>query len=338
MKKYLVSNKGNRQWQGIPTIEQSSDGRLWCAFFSGGPREPDSENKIYLTCSNDDGISWSDVVCVVDPQGKTRAYDPCLWIDPDNQLWLFYNMANTETQCFDSWYIQADPTARVLCWSKPTRIDISVPFCFRLNKPTVLFNGDWVLPITWSDELPGKWLDESGRHFPGTDWFVKDGYQGAAISKNQGKSWTLHGRIEAPHWALENMVVQRQDGTLWMLIRTNSGVLWQSLSHDDGITWSPGEPTEIVNPGSRFFIRRLRSGFLILINSDNPTERRGLVASLSRDEHSFHFFSEIETQLGVSYPDAVESNDGRVFIVYDYDRYGEGAIYISILDVHNALF
>ena len=56
--------------------------------------------------------------------------------------------------------------------------------------------------------------------------------------------------------AEENKVVERADGVLVMYIRTGAGVIWQSLSEDRGRTQSPGEPTKIANPGSRFSIRR----------------------------------------------------------------------------------
>jgi len=54
MQRRLVSTKENRRWQGIPAIERAANGRLWCAFFSGGPKEPDPDNVILITTSKDD--------------------------------------------------------------------------------------------------------------------------------------------------------------------------------------------------------------------------------------------------------------------------------------------
>jgi predicted neuraminidase len=329
MKQVLIASKGEQLWQGIPTIERTAGGRLWCAFFSGGAREPDPANRILLTSSQDDGATWARAECVIDPPGATRAYDPCLWIDPLGRLWLFYNTANLETHRFGAWAIRSEQAEQPV-WSEPIPLDLPVPFCFRINKPTVLESGDWILPVTWADHLPGDWLDASGKRFAGTDWFVRDGCQGVAISADQGRSWSLHGQVKAPHWALENMVVEKQDGTLWMLIRTGAGVLWQSFSQDGGKTWTPGTASELVNPGSRFFIRRLGSGRLLLINTEHPRERKGLVASLSQDEQSFQTWAEIDMRSGVSYPDAVEG-DGQIYIVYDHDRYGVGAIHLAVL-------
>jgi hypothetical protein len=109
-------------------------------------------------------------------------------------------------------------------------------------------------------------------------------------------------------------------------------VLWQSTSEDGGRTWSPAEPTEIVNPGVRFFIRRLASGRLLLINTPQPTQRRGLMAYLSdpQDDTRFGPGLELDPRDKVSYPDAVQAPDGALYAVHDCDRGGLGEI---ILDV-----
>ena len=324
IRKTVVSTKDSREWQGIPAIERAPNGRLWCAFFSGGPREPDPVNLILLTTSEDDGRNWTTPEPIVNPPGQMRAYDPALWHDPDGRLWLFYNLASLESRDFSVWAISADKsdTARPH-WSSPRRIDISAPFAFRLNKPTILSSGEWLLPVTWARTAPATW-------FPRDEQL-----QGAAISTDGGVSWTLCGGVEAPSWALENMIVERLDGTLWMLIRTGAGVIWQSISHDRGRTWSVGSPTDIVNPGARFFIRRLASGQLLLINTPDAKERRGLHVYLSdtEDDTVFSRCIELDGRDKVSYPDAVEALNGRIYSVHDHDRHGAGEIILSCFSV-----
>jgi predicted neuraminidase len=127
------------------------------------------------------------------------------------------------------------------------------------------------------------------------------------------------------------MIVERIDGTLWMLIRTGSGVLWESVSADRGRTWSEGRPTTIRNPGSRFFVRRLASGRLLLINTPDPKRRKGLYAYLSEtdDGTSFGAGLELDDRDKVSYPDAVQAPDGLIFAVHDCDRQDVGQILLS---------
>ncbi len=310
-------------WRGIPGIERASNGRLWATFYTGGPKEPDADNVIVLRTSDDDGVAWSEPEVIVAPSGATRAYDPCLWHDPAGRLWLFYNHANVEEGVFDLWAMTTqDAGVANPVWSRPRRIEVDVPFAFRMNKPCVLDDGTWLLPVTWADTTPNGWFPRETQ------------LQGAAVSTDMGASWTLHGAVDAPPWALENMMVQLRDGRVWMLIRTGVGVLWQSFSEDGGLTWSTGEPTGIVNPGTRFFIGRLASGRLLLINTPHPTQRTGLFATLSDpdDEMVFSGGLELDPREHVSYPDAVQASDGRVFSVHDRDRYGAGEILLRVFE------
>lgn len=322
MLRHIVSTKGPRQWQGIPAIERAADGRLWCSFFSGGPKEPDPQNLILLTTSGDEGATWTDPAVVIDPPGDTRAYDPALWHDPSGRLWLFYNLANLVTKDFSVWAITTDDsTAETTPWSKPVKIEVGVPFAFRLNKPTVLSTGEWLLPVTWARTAPEWW-------FPGDHQL-----QGVAISENSGRTWSFHGGVETPKWALENMIVERRDGVLWMLVRTGGGCIWESFSKDRGRSWSAGNPTALVNPGVRFFIRRLQSGRLLLINTPDPKQRKGLRATLSDKADETRFSGpglELDPRDKVSYPDAVQAPDGRIFCVHDCDRNGAGEILLDV--------
>jgi predicted neuraminidase len=321
MRTITVSIKGPRQWQGIPAIERAANGRLWVAFFSGGPKEPDPENYVLLTTSADDGQTWSTPQPIVTPPGQTRAYDPALWHDPHGRLWLFYNQANLQEREYAVWAMTADDAnAASPRWSAPRKIDLGVPFAFRLNKPTVLSGGDWLLPVTWARSAPQGW-------FAGAEQL-----QGVAVSTDAGITWSFHGSVAAPSGALENMIVERRDGVLWMLIRTGAGVLWQSVSRDQGRSWSTATPTEIVNPGVRFFIRRLASGRLLLINTPDPKQRKTLYAYLSdeRDDTLWRGGLQLDGRDKVSYPDAVQAPDGRLYAIHDCDRQGLGEIVLNI--------
>jgi predicted neuraminidase len=265
---------------------------------------------------------------IVDPAGLTRAYDPALWHDPAGRLWLFFNRANLETRDFSVWAMTtAASTEAAPRWSAPRRIELGVPYAFRLNKPTVLTTGEWLLPVTWSRSAPQAW-------FAGPQQL-----QGVALSTDLGATWSLRGAVVAPEWALENMVVERTDGTVWMLIRSGSGVLWESVSGDRGRTWSEGTPTRIVNPGSRFYIRRLASGRLLLINTPDPKRRKGLYAYVSEtdDGTAFGRGLALDDRDRVSYPDAVQAPDGSIYAVHDCDRQGAGEILLDVFSEDEVL-
>ena len=313
----VVSRKGDRLWQGIPTIERATNGRLWTAFFTGGPLEPHVDNRIVITSSADGGETWEQSHSIVDFPGPTRVFDPCLWHDPVGRLWLFYNRACLEPTDHSLWALTTEESgATAPSWAPARQIDLDLPFAFRLNKPTVLSSGEWVLPVTWAPKAPGQW-------FAGPSQL-----QGVAICADEGREWTFHGAVEAPEWALENMILQRTDGTLLMLIRTGSGILWASRSADAGRTWDDATPSRIVNPGVRFFIRRLSSGRVLLINTPDSRHRTGLRAYLSESDDGTGFGGGLvlDDRPNVSYPDAVEAPDGTIHTVHDCERQALGEI------------
>lgn len=306
-----VSNRDeayqNRAWQGIPGIEMAPNGRLWATFYSGGEDEgPD--NYVTLVTSMDGGQTWSDLKSVIDPPGQSRAYDPCLWQDPSGRLWLFWAQSFGwfdgrcgvwASICSDS--TQADPV-----WSEPRRIADGI----MMNKPTVLSSGDWLLPIAvWA-------CNESD-----VNDLPEERYSNVYRSDDQGETFHKWGSADIPNRHFdEHMVVERRDGSLWMLVRTFYGI-GESVSVDGGRTWSPGKPTTLGGPDSRFFIRRLLSGRLLLVNHYGFKGRSHLTAMLSEDDGlTWTGNLLLDERPHVSYPDGVQAEDGRIYIIYDRER------------------
>ncbi len=316
LKTIITASQIGQKWAGIPGIEVTSSGRIFIVWFSGGEKEPMPENTIYL-CMSDDGGEIFERSCVMaGPQNGSRAFDPTLWIDPSGRLWLIFNRGNKETAEHGVYArICMEPDAALPVWGEEFRVGYDVPFSFRMNKPTVLSTGEWIMPVTHGSQ-------------PTFDWFAwKLQQQGVGISYDQGKNWTLHGAVDTPYFALENMIMERRDGSLVMYIRAGGGIIWQSISKDRGITWSEGNPTTISNPGSRFYIRALPDGKWLLINSPDPEKRTGLVAYLSYDEgNTWRGGLVLDKRDNVSYPDAAFCKDGTILAVYDRDRKGCGEI------------
>jgi predicted neuraminidase len=330
----LTARTLGQSWAGIPGIEVTPRGRLFVVCFSGGSKEPDPVNIVYLTFSDGGGSTFGLPVAMAGPSDGARAFDPTLWRDPLGRLWLIFNRGNKDAADHGVYArLCADPDAAEPVWSEERRLDLAVPYAFRMNKPTVLASGEWLLPVTHAKQ-------------PIHEWFAGDAQlQGVGISRDQGQTWTLHGAVAAPPWALENMVVERRDGSVWMLIRTGSGELWESVSTDGGRTWNEGHPSGIKNPGSRFFIRRLASGKLLLLNhvgyaeTGKPfTGRSHLTAQISTDDgKSWTPGLLLDGRDGVSYPDAAEAPDGSIFAIYDRDRGGTGEILLARFTEADAL-
>lgn len=311
-----------RMFQGIPGIERAGNGRLWALWYSGGTGEgPD--NVVILVTSEDDGRTWSEPRLVIAPPGKVRAFDACLWHDPDGQLWLFWAQS---ISWFDGrggvWAICCtDATAATPEWSAPRRLCPGV----MMNKPTVLSTGEWLLPVALWDR--GK------EQYP-----ALDAHRRASVvaSTDHGATWKWRGGARIPAeqrcWD-EHMVVERNDGTLWMLVRTCYG-MGESVSVDRGKTWSEVEPSPLKHTSSRFFLRRLQSGNLLLVKHgplQQQTGRSHLTAYLSRDDgQSWSGGLLLDERNQVSYPDGVLGPDGSIVLIYDYERTGAKQILMAV--------
>lgn len=304
----------HRKFQGIPGIERASNGRLWATWYGGGTGE-DGHNYILLATSPD-ATSWANVALIIDhpDDGLVRAYDPCLWHDPQGKLWLFWAQGYEKHTDERSgvWVIVTENSKNENpTWSDPIRICDGI----MMNKPTVLQSGTWLLPVA--------------------QWF-QEGSAGVVASHDQGKTWSLLGKANIPEKddrnCDEHMIVERTDGTLWMWVRTQYGI-GESISTDQGKTWSTVTPSPILHTKSRFFIRRLQSGNLLLVKHGNiteKTERSHLMAFLSQDDgKTWNGGLLLDKRLRISYPDAIQAPDGLISLIYDYDRRGDKKILLA---------
>lgn len=305
-----------RAFQGIPGIERTKEGRLFATWYMGGLDEG-PENYVHIVRSDDNGLTWSEPIAVVDPQGPVRAYDPMLWIDPRGRLWFFwaqsYDWYNGRAGVFFS---RCDePDANSMEWTLPIRIANGV----LMNKPTIRSNGEWLFPVAvWESEQPR--LPE----------LKEERKSNVLVSSDEGKTFFIRGGADIPHRSFdEHMIVEKEDGTLWMLVRTKYGI-GQSFSRDGGANWSSGSPTDINGPSSRFFIRRLGSNRLLLINHYEFTKRSHLHALLSDDDgRTWPHRLLLDGRNDVSYPDAAIDVGGRIYIIYDRERKGAREILMA---------
>lgn len=294
-------------------MERTPKGRLWGCWTGTGDKK---DGYFLLATSDDGGNTWSKprlAVGAPDPSGKRQrgALVGNLWTDPLGRLWLFFDQtvigAPGPTA---NWYIRCDnPDAAAPIWSSPVHFALGST----LNKPTVLKDGTWLLPVS-------HWAEKTAWVYASTD---------------KGKSWKPRGSVQFPEWEFdEHMTVELRDGRLWMLARTK-GQPFETFSRDGGATWSePRQAATVQNVNARFFLRRLKSGRILLVKNGAPTQR------LTQRTHMSAWLSEDEGQTwkggllldernAVSYPDGVESPDGLIHILYDWNRHTDAEILLA---------
>lgn len=321
-------------------IDRTPKGRLWAAWVGNG----DSPNGFFLLASSDDGgKTWSKPRVVIDPtdppgQPNRRALVGNLWTDPQGRLWCFFDqsLGYFDGRCGD-WYTRCDnPDAESPTWSKPVRFADGCT----LNKPTVLSNGEWLLPVSlWTRDRIHPWAGAD--KFPGVETFKEshkelDSIRMANVfaSTDQGKTWTRRGGVAFPNTDFdEHMIVERKDGSLWMLARTTKGIS-ESVSTDKGATWSVPVESSIRNVSARFFIRRLASGNLLLVKN-GPIDvrlprRSSLTAFVSKDDgQTWGPGLLLDDRTAVSYPDGFQAPDGTIHILYDWNRHTDAEILLT---------
>jgi hypothetical protein len=295
--------------QGVPGIECTTKGRLWTVF---GRDVESTRNFQVLKYSDDDGATWSDVKLMVLPRAGTRAMSPAIWIDPRGRLWLFWGQAaGLQDGRYGIWAIHTDePDAPEPAWSAPRRLGDGI----MLNKPTVLANGDWLLTSSvWK-------ADNSIKVYASTD---------------QGGTFALRGTANVPNPESrgpdEPMIVERKDGSLWMMVRMRG--LAETISRDGGKTWTPVAKIAIAHCTSRFFLRRLQSGALLLVKHGGLNEkvkREKLTAFVSDDDGAtWQGGLMLDEREDVTYPDGAQAGDGTIYVVYDHQRTPLGEVLMA---------
>jgi hypothetical protein len=311
-------------------IDRTPRGRLWAAWVGNG----DSPNGFFLLASSDDdGKTWSRPCVVIDPTApagapQRRALVGSVRTDPLGRLWLFFDqsLGYFDGRCGD-WSTRCDnPDDVDPEWSPPVRFADGCT----LNKPTVLSSGDWLLPVSlWTRDRISPAILKDAHH-------ELDAVRMANVfaSTDQGKTWTRRGGVAFHETQFdEHMIVERKDGSLWMLARTRGGIS-ESISTDKGATWSVPQPSSIQNPSARFLIRRLASGKLLLVKN-GPIDvrlprRSSLTAFLSEDDGmTWGKGLLLDDRALVAYPDGFQAPDGTIHIFYDWNRHIDAEILLA---------
>ncbi len=293
-----------RLWQGIPCIERTKKGRIYVAFFSGKIKE-EPGNYTCLIKSDDDGKTFSEPVTVAYDGEDARCFDPTLWTDPYGRLWLTWN---TFPEVLAYAAICNDPDAEDLVWSEPFVVGKGI----LAHKPTILSSGEWLFPVAvWDLKYKDKIYANN----------YKDKRAFAYSSADGGKTFIKLGGVSVRDRVFdEHLFIEHDNGDIDVFVRTTYGI-GKSTSYDRCLSWTDGCDSGLHGPSSRFFMERLKNGKILFINHYDFKGRNNLTAMLSEDDgKTFPYRLLLDERDEVSYPDAVQSEDGSIYVVYDRER------------------
>ena len=319
---------GNRAHQGIPSHEISRvNGRRWAVWYASPMPDEDSNSYLVLATSDGPNAPWREVG-VVDPDrdGPVRAFDPEMWIAPDGKLRLIWteravtpflavgkpfelSLARNDRLMMLELSAEDEPAVPSV---DARQIGRGVMMC----KPIVLDDGTWLWPSAHWGDAPSACFYES------TD---------------RGETFSLRSGVTLPEENRqfdEHAAVQLRNGDLLAFIRTIKGTgCMESVSHDRGRTWAEPQSARIVHTPSRLFLRKLRSGNLLLVKHgplDKNVGRTDLTAYLSEDDGAtWKGGLLIDARKDAAYPDGDQAPDGTIYLVHDHDRLGAQEVLIS---------
>ena len=311
---------GDRKFEQVPAIGTSADGKqIFVAWYSGGA-VPGPGNYVTLSVSQDAGETWlNDQLAIYPKLPEYRIFDPAFWRDKNGQLHLFFGSVK-DSLIWDGFggvnHLEIAWNGAKIIHSESKRMINGV----MSNKPLYLPSKDIALfPVYVDKPLPG---DSSGKAFPENGAFI---HVLDYAKSNDLSSVTKYSSIQIADSIRihdEPQLVEISDkGNLMAMVRTTKGIYF-STSSDYGKTWSNVEPFTASGPttSSRFYLGKLASGNLLLI-SNSSTTRNNMTAFISKDGgKTWPHRLLLDARENVSYPDADQTPDGKIHVVFDRER------------------
>jgi hypothetical protein len=200
-------------FDGIPSITQTSDGKIWIVWMT----KTGSSYTVVCKTSIDAGTSWSNEAILA--PGPDMDIDPSIFQAMDNTIWVVWS--SSRTGGYDLYYKTSSDNG--VSWSSDTRLTTDP----NLDKlPSIAQTGDGKIWVVWcSDRLAGNY-----------ELFYKI---------YNGSSWSNDAQLTAnPRIEMDPMILQTFDGEIYIFWssrshgETGQDDLYYITSSDNGSTWS----------------------------------------------------------------------------------------------------
>jgi len=294
-------------------IEALANGDLYAVYY-GGAGEYATDTGLFGSRLKAGGRKWSPPTRIAHDPFRSLG-NGVVWQSPEGLVWLFYVVRYGAT--WSSSRVQAKVSHdNARTWSDAFPL-VSEPGMMVGNKPIVLHNGDYLLPLYQeTGEDTERIGADSGGLFLRYD--VKQ------------REWRRMGRIRSATGNIQPAVVEVRDNFLVAYLRrggdyepTTNGWMIRAESQDGGATWSEGVNARFPNPNAALDFIKLASGNLLLVFNDSMNERTPLTVALSPDgDKTWPWRRNVaEGPYDYAYPMAVQTRDGKIHLIFtSHDR------------------
>jgi len=289
-------------------IEQLKNGDLYLVYY-GGEGEYAIQTGVFGSRLKAGARKWTTPVCIARDPFRSVG-NGVIWQAPDGLVWLFYVVRYGET--WSTSRVQAKVSRdNAHSWSDAFPL-VSEEGMMVCNKPIVLHNGDYLLPLYF----------EGGNNpeFTGSDscgLFLR--------YELKSKSWKQTGRIRSATGNIQPVAAEVKDNFLIAFCRrggnyepTTNGWLVRAESRDGGLTWTEGVNSSFKNPNAAVDMIKLGNGKLLLVFNDSMNDRTPLTMALSADGGStWPWQRNVATgPFDYGYPMALQTSDGKVHLIF----------------------
>jgi predicted neuraminidase len=306
------------------SIVDLPNGDLLAAWF-GGKHEGDNSVEIWLS-RKPVGGTWSPPQAVTNFP-DTPCWNPVLFRDAQNQVWLFFKIGPDPTSWVGAYRTSTDGGKG---WSDTTYLPAGLLGPIR-NKPILLSNGDILAGTSREAGL----RNEGGRVAPYWSWA-----SWVERSPDGGKTWSIYGPIVYPgknFGVIQPTLWESEPGHVRMLLRSTEqiGAICESASSDGGQTWTPARATSLPNPNSGIDAVKMKDGRIALVYNHTRRGRTPLNLAASADNgKTWGYPTVLEDQPGeYSYPAIIQASDGKLHITYTWRRRRIKHVVVNPLDL-----
>jgi alpha-L-rhamnosidase len=287
-----------------PTLAQTETG-LAAAWF-GGTHEKHMDVEIWFSKKQEG--TWKAPASVANGIVKDKRFpcwNPVLFFTSDKTLYLFYKVGPSPSEW---WGMMKYSTDDGKSWSNEVRLPEGILGPIK-NKPVLIDNKVLLCPSStehngWKVQMEFFYLNK--------------------------KNWDMPVKIDpsSAFNAIQPTILKHKNGSLQILCRSKEGYIVTSTSQDQGKTWNDLRPTSLPNPNSGIDAITLKNGRHLLVYNHTGTpkgkwggNRYPLNIALSDNGINWNASIVLEQEEGeYSYPAVIQSNDGKVHVIYTWKR------------------